>query len=291
MNSLKTYQPNEPVIFVHIPKCAGTSFIRLLRRWYRDGYRHPYQDESQDIMLPRVQTRTPGGHWDPTIRVIHAHWDHGRAYGLPYYCPDVTQYFTIVRDPFEMIVSMYFFVKGRSARGEFRFRGETVDLRQRYPTVNHYLDEEQPWLNNHLPVDLTLEDLPAGIARRFVYVGRFDRLQTSVDHLAFVLGMRRQVLPQHNVSEYDEPIPESRRAEIYQRYPLMKGLFDHAETTYLVPGFKHSKIEPALPELQQGRRAGPKSRPTLSRDPQVISGTERGHSSAKWWRLWLRGRS
>lgn len=284
---LKVYDPAEPVIFVHVPKCAGTSFIRLLRRWYGPTYHHPHQDETKDILIPKVATRLASGEFDPQVKVIHAHWDHGRGYGLPYYCPEVTQYFTIARDPFDMIVSMYFFVKGKCERGEFRYRGEVQDLRELYPSVDHYLDAEQGWVQNHLPIDMSCDNLSDYVARRFVYLGWFEQMETSIDHLAFVLGQKRQILPRHNVSRYDEQVPEHRRSEIHERYPIMKRLYDHAQRTFEVPSFERSKILPALPEPGKpkaglfGRTARARSQATARSAGQPAT-----ESKSAWWKFW-----
>lgn len=289
MSLLKTYDPSEPVIFIHVPKCAGTSFIRLLRRWYADAYRHPHQDETQDILIPKVQVRLPDGRFDPSIKVIHAHWDHGREYGLPYYCPEVTQYFSIVRDPFDMIVSMYFFVKGKCERNEFRYRGELQDLRTAYPTVDHYLDADQGWVRNHLPIDLTIDNMAQYVAEHFVYLGRFEQMETCIDQLAFVLGQKKQILPRHNVSKYDEPIPEHRRAEIHERYPVMKRLYDYAALTWNVPNFDERKILPPLAEPRKAKaglfRRAPHSKPQTT----SVSGnapTQSTEARSAWWKFW-----
>ena len=50
----RVYAPDQPFVFTHIPKCAGTSFIRVLRFWFREAYCHLIQDESRDIKLPKV---------------------------------------------------------------------------------------------------------------------------------------------------------------------------------------------------------------------------------------------
>ena len=230
---LKAYSSEKPVIFVHVPKCAGTSFIGLLRRWFGETYHHPHQDESRDVLLPKVEVKLANGQWNPKIKCIHSHFDSGRGYGLPEHYPEVDQYFTVMRDPFDMIVSMYFFVKGRSERGEYRYRGKVIDIREQYPNLRSYLEVPHAWVEDHLPADLTVENCEDYVASRFVYLGRFEALQPSVDRLADVLGMQRVVLRKHNESTYSEEVPWHLKEWIYSRYPKAKRLHDWSARTYL----------------------------------------------------------
>ncbi|MFO0455867.1 MAG: hypothetical protein ACK5Z0_07635 [Planctomycetota bacterium] len=132
---MKPYDPEKPVIYTHIPKCAGTSIVTMLRSWFGNAYHKLNQDETKDILLPKIETQAEDGRWLPGVKCIHGHFNHGRGYGLPYYYPEIDQYFTILRDPFDLVVSMYFFAKGRSAQGKFWYRGEPVDFRSPFPKV------------------------------------------------------------------------------------------------------------------------------------------------------------
>ena len=233
---MKRYTPDRPAIFLHIPKCAGTSFIGLLRRWYGPTYHHPHQDETRDILLPRVRVKLENGNWDPKVKCIHGHFDRGRGYGLPEHYPEIDQYFTIMRDPFDMVVSMYFFVKGRSQRGEYRYRGKVIDIREQYPDLSSYLKVYHAWVEDHLPTDFTVKNSSSYVDSRFVYLGCFEELQRSVDGLADVLGKPRSTLPKQNVSRYDEEIPTDLKSHVHGLYPRAKCLHEMSEKTYRLPG-------------------------------------------------------
>ena len=230
---MRAYDPDKPVLYTHIPKCAGTSFVKLLRRWFGDGYHKLNQDETQDIILPRVETRDQDGYWLPNVKCIHGHFNHGRGYGLPYFYREIDQYFTILRDPFDLIVSMYFFAKGRSVRGQFWFRGEQVDIRDEFPTVGHYVKSYPYWLFDHFPQDLTMNNFEQKLRDKFIYIGIFEDLQTSVDRLSDLLGKPKWELPVTNASNYDEPVPEHLRREFYRDYPLLERIYKFAQNHYL----------------------------------------------------------
>ncbi len=225
---MKAYNPDEPIIYTHIPKCAGTSVVRLLTEWLGPAYHKLNQDERQDILLPKVETRDADGNWLPNVKCIHGHFNHGRGYGLPYYYPEITQYFTILRDPFDLIVSMYFFAKGRSKEGRFWFRGEQVDFSKLYPSVAEYVRDYPYWLFHHLPQDVTLVNYRDVLPRRFVYLGIFEEMEVTLRNLAKILGKPERALPQLNVSNYDEKVPEALREQFYRDYPLLKQVYDFA---------------------------------------------------------------
>jgi hypothetical protein len=233
--SMPTYDPTRPILYTHIPKCAGTSVVRLLRDWFAKGYHKLNQDETRDIVLPRVPCQDSKGRWLENVKCIHGHFNHGRGYGLPYFYPEIDQYFTILRDPFDLVCSMYFFAKGRSAKGQFWFRGHPVDIREQFPNVESYVRNYPYWLFNHLPQDITLETYREKLDAKFVYIGIFEDLQTSIDNLAKVLGKPNTQLPRMNVSKYDENIPEYLRGQFYRDYPLLEKVYAYALEHYRTP--------------------------------------------------------
>ncbi|MCP4082434.1 MAG: sulfotransferase family 2 domain-containing protein [Planctomycetaceae bacterium] len=229
---MKTYDPRQPAVFLHMPKCAGSSFIRLLRRWFGDQYHKLNQDETQDLLLPRIATCDDDGNWLPEVKCIHGHFDNGRGYGLPYFYPEITQYFTVLRDPFDIAVSMFFFCKKRSAEGKFWYRGRQENILDKYPTVEYYLKEAPYWIYNHLPQDITLQNYEQRLSERFFYIGIQEDLDLSIRRLAKILGKPYVELERFNESEYDEPIPHWLREEFYEDYPLLKHVYDFSVARY-----------------------------------------------------------
>jgi hypothetical protein len=231
---MRIYDPDEPVIFMHIPKCAGSSFISLLKRWYGPTYRKLNQDETQDLLLPRIETQDAQGNWLADVRCIHGHFNHWRGYGLPYYYPEIQQYFSIMRDPFDIVVSMYFFFKKRSQEGRFLFRGQSIAIEEHYPTVEHYVRDYPYWVYDHLPQDLDLTNVRQKLSQRFVYLGIFEDLDRSIENLATVLGKPRIPLPKVNVSEYNEPVPAHWRQRFYDDCPLLTQVYEFAASHYRI---------------------------------------------------------
>lgn len=229
---MRTYDPEQPVIFSHMPKCGGSAFIRLLREWFGSGYHKLNQDETQDTLLPRIATQDADGHWLADVHCIHGHFDNGRGYGLPYYYPEINQYFTILRDPFDIAVSMFFFCKQRSREGKFWYRGRQENILDKYPDVEYYLREYPYWIYNHLPQDLNGQNLEERMSERFVYVGVQEDMPTTINRLAGIFGKWDAALPRFNESDYDEPVPGWLRDRFYENYPLLKKIYDFALRNY-----------------------------------------------------------
>jgi len=231
-----TYDPNQPLIFTHIPKCAGTSVIRVLRHWFRGYYFHTFIIEADGIPMRKIRTQDRFGRWLPEVQCIHAHFDHRRGYGLPYFYPEVKQYVTILRDPFDIIVSMYFFAKGKALAGKFFHEGKQIDFCSIYPTLQSYVEAHPIWLYDHWPQDLTLDDLETQLRRRFVYIGIFEDMETSLDNLRKILGKAPVNMPVRNTSVYDEDVPETLRLWFYHNHPLLYQTYQFALANYQTIG-------------------------------------------------------
>ena len=248
---MRNYDPSQPAIFTHMPKCAGSSFIRLLRQWFGDYYHKLNQDETQDILLPRIPTRDAEGKWLTHVKCIHGHFDNGRDYGLPYFYPEINQYFTVLRDPFDIAVSMFFFCKRRSAEGKFWYRGKQENILDKYPNVEYYLKESPYWIYNHLPQDVTLQNYQQRLADRFFYMGIQEDLDTSIRRLGKILGKPYVQLERFNESEYDEPVPNWLREKFYEDYPLLQRVYQFAVDHYQRQDYLWFDDQPARPWLDQ----------------------------------------
>ena len=99
--SLKTSQnatlgDDETLMFVHIPKCAGSSFRAVLKRWY--GRDHVSIDSHDpEALKQRLAGR------DAPPRAISGHFSFGMHEGAV----SKPCYVSLVRDPVDRLVSLY----------------------------------------------------------------------------------------------------------------------------------------------------------------------------------------
>ena len=96
---------HESLIFLHIPKAAGTTLMTILDRQYEPDvifstYGSKRDQEGVDKLkkLPEDQREK--------IRVLRGHL----PFGVHTFLPQTSHYFTILRDPIERTISHYYFV-------------------------------------------------------------------------------------------------------------------------------------------------------------------------------------
>lgn len=229
---MRTYDPTEPLIYLHFPRCAGRSMVFLLSRWFQQGFHRLNQDESRDMPTPKLATRDRQGQWLSDVRCIHGSFDHGLGCGLPYSYPEVRQYLTVLRDPFDVAVSMYFSLKQNSHQGEGGLANLSPDFGEQFPSVADYLRHYPYRIFQHLPIDIDLTNYWQKLSERFVYIGIFEDLTASIKTIAELLGQKPFEIPRLHASIYDEPVPESLRETFYRDYPLLKRIYDFAAAHY-----------------------------------------------------------
>ena len=88
--------PDETLFFVHIPKCAGSSFRAVLKRWFGKGLLTSDTND-RELFRQRVAARA-----DPP-RAVAGHF----AFGLHEGVASRPFYVSLVRDPVDRFVSVY----------------------------------------------------------------------------------------------------------------------------------------------------------------------------------------
>jgi hypothetical protein len=92
----------DTIIFLHIPKAAGTTLNRILQQQYEPQQLYTFGP------LSTIQTyKALPIEEKKAIRLVSGH----TAYGCHEFVPGSSTYFTILRDPVERVVSFYHFVK------------------------------------------------------------------------------------------------------------------------------------------------------------------------------------
>jgi len=176
---MKTYDRNKPLISIHIPKNGGVSFGQVLGQWFgKDLYFH-YYDEIKN-KFPERHRLLPGV-------CIHGHFNKKRNFGIQDYYPEADQFITFLRDPFEILVSRYFFVKKRYAEGRSFLAGNPLQLSK---DLDEYLKMEitkkdyHPNILDYMPTEVTMSNFKEVINEYFVYIGIIEDYQFSIDRLA-----------------------------------------------------------------------------------------------------------
>ena len=193
---------------MHVPKCGGVSVSKILKQWFGDRYVRPSKEGFHSLVGDQ---RFIGG---PSC--IHEHFsayeDHlNRVY------PNAQQLFTILRDPFDMLLSLY----------TYGLRRDGPSLAKESGSLDRFLDRLLErrgtaslftWLPRR-----AIEEPLAEYANRFLLIGVTDQLQESMTLLANVIGMPVLQVPRANVSREDGVFSDRRnefRKFLLEEYAL-----------------------------------------------------------------------
>jgi hypothetical protein len=202
-SGLEDFKRKVPVyIFHHIPKCAGTSLISALRRWFfvvKDYTRYYHPEELPYFIKHPVNIQSLRsyhclcGHFALSETHIHKRY------------PGVLQdqnvkIFTFIRDPLEVKISLYYYEKKRGQR-------EGISLEQHLLERGNYIAGV---------LDCTLDNYKE-VLDRYFFIGITEHLQLSMDKLAVLLNKRKVKLPVLNPSRRDSQV-SSLPSEIVSRF-------------------------------------------------------------------------
>jgi len=214
------YNRDRPLISIHIPKCAGSSFhLQVLKPWFGDGLLLHYFDEKNGEM--------PARHPCQAGTCIHGHFNKDRGFGVFDYYPDADQLITVVRDPFEVHLSNYFYIK-RLADEAYRNGSVLEAARDEGYSIERYLRENRSFLLQHFPFAMTMDNYREILDKRYLFVGVAERLQESVDVLADTLALPRAEVELYNESPRTEVIPDGAREQFEKQHPLETQIYQYA---------------------------------------------------------------
>jgi hypothetical protein len=103
MSAVKELRQEQSVIFLHIPKTAGSTLNKIIDHQYKQTSiftRHYFPDEFNDEFRKLPEERRK------KIRVLKGHM----FFGLHEYLPQPSTYITLLRDPVERIISNYYMI-------------------------------------------------------------------------------------------------------------------------------------------------------------------------------------
>lgn len=228
---MRAYDPSKPLISLHVPKCAGSSFRKVLEQWY--GRRLISHYERKDRLPGRRNLERGLFGRRRTGVCVHGHFNSRRGYGVRDYYPQADQFITILRDPFELHVSDYFYVKKKRERGR-DWDGKPWDgaVDNRSDLATFLTESPRSYMLAYFPFELTMDNYRDRLEESFVHIGVAEDLQTSVDRLAERLGFPTVSVPRINVSKRNEAVPEGARERFIEANPLAWAVYSYALERY-----------------------------------------------------------
>lgn len=221
---MRSYDPTKPLIFSHIPKTAGISVQRIAQGWFGENlllhYRAGAMPERHDTEAPPLPGRPV---------VIYGHFNHQRNFGMSHYYPEIDQFVTILRDPWERVISGYFF-RRRPKQNVMHPKFQSLSLEEYLENWPYEDPDMGPPVNNFLPQPCTLATWREIMERHCVAIGTTEDLVGSLTRMAERLGVDFDPgsLEHRNAAARTREIPEHLKPAFIRRNVLEYALYDYA---------------------------------------------------------------
>ncbi len=218
------YNPQEPMISLHIPKCGGQSLRRTLTGWFGPRFKiHYYQ---QYNAMPPKHDLEPG-------LCIHGHFNREKNMGADQYYPEIKQFITVVRDPLEIALSYYFFWKRKDRNRRLSLgllqEGDEHDYRN---IDDFFVKMPKSHLTLFLPVAISPANYKDVLDRYFIWIGLTEELQECIDMFASRLNLPKAVIDHINDSPRDEELTPSLKKKFISENQFEFEIIDYIRRQY-----------------------------------------------------------
>jgi hypothetical protein len=272
------------LIYVHLPKCGGTTLNRLIEWEYP-----PFQIYSIDpsffrwsyYHLQRLPARRLA-----EMRVIKGHM----PFGIHHRLPQPASYITVLREPVERVISEYYFARHYRLHPQYK-RMRNLSLEQYASTTPHHnlqckLLAGVPGPRDFLAGDCTEETLElakANLANHFALPGLTERFDETLALFKVLFGWKLSQYARFNVTRkrpVKEAVPDS-----IQRVIAVVNRFDVALYRHVVPIFEKAlethrqAVTEAHEAVSRARRLNPLQAAAYQAASSVRKGICRVHSA------------
>jgi hypothetical protein len=256
------YNPELPLFSLHIPKTAGVSFERVLQRWFNHRpfpnlNNHPrlykmLTPVNLDFVLQRMlgcglylhysneyfkrpPRRVPLGlkygllQRRPQPECVHGHFDPNTGAGdLFGFYPGASQFITFLRDPLEMQLSLFFYLKNLINTGTMYWQGKRVTNMEYDGDIDRWVEERGFYMLGFLPFELTMNNYKDVINQYFVHIGVTEHMQQSVNIMAGKLNFQSYKVTTENVTQRDIRPSESAVNKFKKKHELEYSIYRYA---------------------------------------------------------------
>lgn len=257
------YTPADTLIYLHVPKCGGTTIHGILRGNFSKGSRY-YVDPS-DVAGSRRELAAKSEQERRRIQLLHGHL----SYGWHEHVANSAVYFTFIRHPVERVVSHYNYVRYRTDHDHYlRDAVEQEDMTIAEYVASGVCDEtnngqvrllagaedivQEPYGNSVLPYGTNdpglLDRALQNIDNHFVFVGLQERFDMSLLLMRDCLQLETVTYQRKNIgtAHYRKRRPTDEDIEVirkynqldFQLYQKMTERFDKAANVIRLPGLQ-----------------------------------------------------
>lgn len=207
-------QHQKTVIFLHIPKAAGTTLTQILRRQYSEQQilcltlpnNTKALPHSEKLQIKLDKLRQLSDSEKRQIKLLHGHFPFG-AHEL---LPQSATYITMLRDPVKRVISTYFYAKRTPGHRHYeKINQEGISLKDYISSkINPQLNNGQVrMLSGKSDVDFgncnekMLEKAKSNLNNYFSVVGTLESFDKTVLSIKEVLGYNNVFYSKTNVSK------------------------------------------------------------------------------------------
>jgi len=160
--------------------------------------------------------------------IIYGHFNNLRGFGVKDYYPNVDQFISILRDPFELTVSSYFYVRANSKNWKDQDAVPSGSLAQ-------FISDTDINMLNHFPRVITRDNYKEIIEQYFVYIGIVEHLQESLRMIAHKLGknFNSSEVPHANATSRDQIIDDGAKSRFKEKHELEYLVYEYAKQRHL----------------------------------------------------------
>ncbi len=218
---MREYNPTQPLIVIHIPKTAGASAEAIFRGWFGSGFLRHYFNPVEGEMPQKYDLSKIHSSEKPVV--LYGHFNKLRHFGVEDYYPEVSQFITILRDPFEQLVSSYFFRRKVGDKYKDQSRVPRGELRD-------YIRNTKPNMLNQFPQEVTIDNYQEMIETQFIEIGITEYLDESIRRIARKLNKEYDstTLKRVNVTERDQEVPYELREEFMEKNQFEYTIYQYA---------------------------------------------------------------
>ena len=212
----------EPIVFIHVPKCAGSSIRSMLNTNFGGAVLKHYRDEPNDRNPQPIAFEDA----DAIVKrygkcIIYGHFNMNRGFGVQNSIPWAKQFITILREPFSQFVSSF----------KYSQRNDPKEINEK--SFSRFLENNEPNYLNHFPKKITRDNYTSVIEHDFKFIGFSSDILASYESLKSLLKIETDIaMPKVNVSPKPNLHFNQFRGEFYEKFSLEVDVYKYAREVW-----------------------------------------------------------
>ena len=216
---MRTYDPTQPLIFIHVPKTAGKSVEKVFQHWFGNNLHRHYFNAATGQLPPHLNLDAPEFATNPPV--IYGHFNRRRGFGVEEYYPQIRQFVSNLRDPLDLHVSTYFFILQSP---NHRLHGALSGI-----SLETFIQTHRPNMLEHFPRPVSADNYRDIIEEFFIDIGCQETLEASLQRIGRKLAkpVNDLQVPRLNTAPRGGADWQQHRAWFRDHWPVEHAVYDY----------------------------------------------------------------